>query len=253
MESEISGVATQDSKNIALMTWIGTIFFDFIPGSIFYLIGRTNRATRSMRAILSHIKRTRETCRTVKGIAIGQRLAVAVVAACALTGCPPERQITDAINEKIIKEKPCFAIQEKGVPNWPMRIQRPMGAMSEKPLDPILAAMQAADYLQITQATDVQGGFLPVTIDVIMPSEKAREWWNVQEGFCVGTKAVADVQEWTEPGNSGVPIQVQFTWHLVDVPSWANRAEFKDIPGMTTPVQGSTMLQKTNKGWKSVL
>ena len=38
MKSEISGVVTQDSKNIALMTWIGTIFFGFIPGLIFYLI-----------------------------------------------------------------------------------------------------------------------------------------------------------------------------------------------------------------------
>jgi len=252
MEREISGVLTQDSKNIALMAWIGTIFFGFIPGLIFYLIGRTDMATRSMRATLSHIEHTRETRRTVKGIAIGQLLAVAVVAACALTGCSDKGQITDAINEKIIKEKPCFALQEKTVPNWPMRIQRPMGAMSEKPLDPILAAMQAADYLQITQETQQQG-FFPVTVDVITPTEKAKGWWDVQEGFCVGTKAVADVQEWTEPGNSGVPIQAQFTWHLVDVPSWAERAEFKDIPGMTTPVQGSTTLQKTNKGWKAVL
>lgn len=40
MENEIaeSVVVTQDSKNIALMTWIGTIFFGFIPGLIFYLI-----------------------------------------------------------------------------------------------------------------------------------------------------------------------------------------------------------------------
>jgi hypothetical protein len=37
MESDISGGVTQDSKNIALMTWIGTIFFGFIPGLIFYL------------------------------------------------------------------------------------------------------------------------------------------------------------------------------------------------------------------------
>ena len=28
---------TQDSKNIALMTWIGTIFLGFIPSLIFYL------------------------------------------------------------------------------------------------------------------------------------------------------------------------------------------------------------------------
>ncbi|MCC6202416.1 MAG: DUF4870 domain-containing protein [Gammaproteobacteria bacterium] len=31
-------VVSQDSKNIALLTWIGTIFFGFIPGLVFYLI-----------------------------------------------------------------------------------------------------------------------------------------------------------------------------------------------------------------------
>jgi len=29
---------TQDSKNIALLVWIGTIFFSFVPGLIIYLI-----------------------------------------------------------------------------------------------------------------------------------------------------------------------------------------------------------------------
>src|SRR5688572_20419825 len=38
MESETSPAVTQDSKNIALMIWIGTIFFGFIPGLIVYLI-----------------------------------------------------------------------------------------------------------------------------------------------------------------------------------------------------------------------
>ena len=29
---------SQDSKNIALFTWIGTLFFGFIPGLIIYLV-----------------------------------------------------------------------------------------------------------------------------------------------------------------------------------------------------------------------
>ncbi len=37
MESEDSLTVSQNSKNIALITWIGTIFFWFIPGLIFYL------------------------------------------------------------------------------------------------------------------------------------------------------------------------------------------------------------------------
>lgn len=42
MENEFAPAApqaiSQDSKNIALLIWIGSIFFGFIPGLIFYLI-----------------------------------------------------------------------------------------------------------------------------------------------------------------------------------------------------------------------
>lgn len=37
MANEYTSAITQDSKNTALLTWIGTIFFGFIPGLIFYL------------------------------------------------------------------------------------------------------------------------------------------------------------------------------------------------------------------------
>jgi len=38
MASAMSGTATQNSRNIALMTWVGTIFFGFIPGLLVYLL-----------------------------------------------------------------------------------------------------------------------------------------------------------------------------------------------------------------------
>lgn len=38
MNTEVSSTVSQDSKNIALLTWIGTIFFGFIPSLIVYLI-----------------------------------------------------------------------------------------------------------------------------------------------------------------------------------------------------------------------
>jgi len=184
------------------------------------------------------------------------RLVILLVAAASvLTGCssgPSKGQLANAINEEI-KEKVCFALQNKNIPTWPMRVQRPLGLMSEQQLDPILAAMQAAGYLKITQERQQQG-FGQVLVDVITPTDKAKGWWDAQTGFCVGTKAVSEVQEWTDPGKApGGAIQVKYTWHLTDVPSWAKRLEFKDIPGMTTPVPGVTIVQKTNKGWKVAL
>ncbi|HWU68995.1 MAG TPA: DUF4870 domain-containing protein [Stenotrophobium sp.] len=38
MDAENTVATTQDSKNLGLLIWIGTLFFGFIPGLIFYLV-----------------------------------------------------------------------------------------------------------------------------------------------------------------------------------------------------------------------
>jgi len=38
MNTEVTSTASQDSKNIALLTWVGTIFFSFVPSLIVYLV-----------------------------------------------------------------------------------------------------------------------------------------------------------------------------------------------------------------------
>lgn len=38
MESKVSSEVVQESKNVALLTWIGTIFLGFIPSLIVYLV-----------------------------------------------------------------------------------------------------------------------------------------------------------------------------------------------------------------------
>ncbi len=35
-------VADQESRNLSLLIWIGTIFFGFLPGLIFYLVKKDN-------------------------------------------------------------------------------------------------------------------------------------------------------------------------------------------------------------------
>ena len=46
MESETVGMS-QDSKNMALLVWIGTIFFGFIPGLIVYLLKKEDAYIQS--------------------------------------------------------------------------------------------------------------------------------------------------------------------------------------------------------------
>jgi len=173
------------------------------------------------------------------------RLSIAIAVASLVTACSggiSKSDITRAINEEIGKEKTCFSLTDNNIRSWPLRVQRP----EFQELDPILFAMNAARYLQVV--TEKGNVFRP-TIDVITLTEEAKRWWDVKSGFCVGSKAVADIVEWTEPGQ--VPaIQVKYTWHLISVPSWAKRAEFKNIPGLATPVATMAILQKTNKGWR---
>ena len=165
-----------------------------------------------------------------------------------------KKEITEAINKQIGQQKSCFSLADNNIRSWPLRVQRPLAMLSESrggtgsPLDPILSAMKVAGYLKIVT---VEPDSIELPFDVITPSEDAKRWWDTKDGFCVGRKAVADVQEWTVPGaGSGTPIQVNYTWHLIDVPSWAKRSEFNRIEGMQKPAASMTILMKTNKGWK---
>jgi hypothetical protein len=165
-------------------------------------------------------------------------------------------RIAAGINEAIKGEKTAFALQEKKMPEWPVRIRRSRGLSGESTLDPVLAAMEAAGYLKITQTGGESFGFggFGSPIDVVAPTDEAKKWWDVQDGFVVGRREVVDVEEWTEPGAEPAgAIQAKYTWHLTDVPSWAKRSEFKNIPGMSTPVEETMLLVKTNKGWKGMV
>lgn len=191
-------------------------------------------------------------------------MAIAIAATSALVGCShgiSKGELADAINESIGKEKVCFVFEDKNTPTWPVKI----GEMGEPPSieDPtgVLTAMQGAGYVNISREKEPYktGNALNTIeyydVDVITLTEQAKGWWNVPDGFCVGRKAVADTQEWTLPGkDSGAPAQetkVKDTWHLTDVPSWAQRPEFKNIEGMATPVQNTARLWMTNNGWRA--
>src|SRR5262249_13387561 len=153
---------------------------------------RTSMITPSTGRTRGQIERARDVHHAARAVAITY-LLFAALAAAGLTGCGgvSKSQLTDAINEHL-KEKTCFAVQKTKEPSWPMRVRRPGGLMSEEPLDPILAAIKAAGYLKVAQEKQGEGVFAD-TVDVVTPTEKAKAWWVVPEGFCVGTKAVAEV------------------------------------------------------------
>lgn len=175
----------------------------------------------------------------------------AVTATAGVVSCsdePSKGDITRALNASLGQQAVCFAPEDMSKPEtWPLRLNDMNGI---EPLPVVLLDMAKAGYVRIEHARSPQGSLFANTVAVITPTEQAKAWWDPKQGWCVGKGAVADVQEWTLPGKeAGQPMQVQFTWHLVDVPAWARRPEFDDIPGMKEPVPSVTTVARTSNGW----
>ena len=141
------------------------------------------------------------------------------------------------------------AVQARLASQGTLRVERGMGLLRPAPMDPVLADMSRSGYLTVDQ--ERSAGFPPALFDVVMPTERAKGWWDPKRGWCVGRLTVDRVLRWTEPGrDEGSPVTATFTWKLTDVPSWAARREFADIPGMM-PRIGTAHLQKTSVGWEA--
>lgn len=180
-------------------------------------------------------------------------LLVSVVASGCARG-PSKADLTRAVDEAI-RERICFTTETKGVPEWPL-IAGESNALSllnnRVSVHPIVYAMREAGYVAVTperskvsyMSGQATGRYF------VAPTEEAKAFWTADEGFCVGTRAVADVQEWTEPTAEGAAVEVKFTVLLVDVPEWARHAAFDSFPAMKVPVRGTAMVHKTNNGWK---
>jgi len=161
---------------------------------------------------------------------------------------PSESRFAAAIDKSLEGRFECMGIQGGGAVRWPLRLNR--GGFGQGPVHPILVAMQKAGYVTITPERQARG-FITQVVDVIEPTAEAKTWWDNARGFCVGRRGVDSVVRWTEPGQGpGTPVQVEYRWKLKDVPKWAQRPEFQQLPGMGAPVDARTSLIKASDGWR---
>lgn len=93
------------------------------------------------------------------------------------------------------------------------------------------------------------------SVDVLEVTDKGQEvdFWNREEGACVGHRAVAEITSWTEPseGNGAKITQVTYTWKLDGVPGWVDKNVFSGVKGMGEPEEANIILVKTNNGWQA--
>lgn len=70
--------------------------------------------------------------------------------------------------------------------------------------------------------------------------------------ICYGRKGVAEVTQWTEPGQGAntQEILVYYKWKIVDSPDWVDKDNFSEIEGMIEPLEDKARMTKMNDGWK---
>lgn len=184
-------------------------------------------------------------------VALGVALSIAAAALTACSGGPSKGDLKDGLTDyfKAKHQTACWNVQNSANVTWPIRIA--MNGMDKTQLG-ILDGLNRSGIATVTSGVTTGDG-LPVMALTITLTDKGRSAgaWDPQKGFCVGTRQVQDVNEFTVPNkdNEGMT-DVKFTWHYDDLPGWVERDKFPKLDGMAAPVNDEALMAKTNNGWR---
>lgn len=182
-----------------------------------------------------------------------KKILLVTCTALALTGCGEKGDFEKAINAKISQSKLCYSLQDNDIvfnKGFPVKVNRGYRSAGYSASDEILKGLVEQGLLTVSQQAN---GFS--SVDVLEVTDKGQEveFWNRENGACIGHRAVAEIKEWTEPGNgSQKVVRVSYTWTLADVPSWVDKKAFSSVKGMNEPEESMINLVKTSNGWKAI-
>lgn len=174
-------------------------------------------------------------------------------AALLLAGCGEKGDFEKAINAKISKSKVCYSLQNNDFAfnkGFPVKVNHGYRSAGYNASDEILKGLVEQGLLTVSQQAN---GFS--SVDVLEVTDKGQQvdFWDREEGACVGHRAVAEIASWTEPseGAGAKMTQVTYTWKLDGVPGWVDKKAFSGVKGMAEPEEAKIVLVKTNNGWKA--
>lgn len=182
-----------------------------------------------------------------------KKILLVTCTALALTGCGEKGDFEEAINAKLSQSKLCYSLQDNDVvfnKGFPIKVNRGYRSAGYSASDEILNGLAEQGLLTVSQQSN---GFS--SVDVLEVTDKGQEveFWDRENGACVGHREVSEIKEWTEPGNSNQKVvRVSYTWKLADVPSWVDKKAFSGVKGMNEPEESMINLVKTSNGWKAL-
>lgn len=157
-----------------------------------------------------------------------------------------------ALEKSFAAQDVCWGTRDMANTRFPLRVNF---NSSQRNGNAILGALAQSGLITLSNtqtraSPGVAQGRPVMLIDLTEAGRKANAW-NEQNGFCIGTKGVADVLLWTEPTrDSDWPeSRVSYTWQIERVPGWARAPAFHSLQGMDEPVEATATLRKMNDGW----
>lgn len=174
-------------------------------------------------------------------------------AALVLAGCGEKGDFEKAINAKISKSKVCYSLQNNDFAfnkGFPVKVNHGYRSAGYNAGDDILKGLVEQGLLTVSQQAN---GFS--SVDVLEVTDKGQEveFWDREEGACVGHQEVSEIKDWTEPGNGNQKVvRVSYTWKLDGVPGWVDKNAFSSVKGMNEPEERIINLVKTSNGWKAI-
>lgn len=182
-----------------------------------------------------------------------KKILLVTCTALALAGCGEKGNFEKAINAKISQSNLCYSLQDNDIvfnKGFPIKVNRGYRSAGYSASDEILKGLVEQGLLNVSQQSN---GFSSVDVMEVTDKGQEVEFWDSEKGVCVGHRAVAEIKEWTEPGNGNQKIvRVSYTWKLADVPSWVDKKAFSSVKGMNEPEEGMINLVKTSNGWKAI-
>ncbi|MCE1322952.1 membrane lipoprotein lipid attachment site-containing protein [Cronobacter dublinensis subsp. beijingensis] len=182
-----------------------------------------------------------------------KKILLVTCTALALTGCGEKGDFEKAINAKLSQSKLCYSLQDNNIvfnKGFPVKVNRGYRSPGYSASDEILNGLAEQGLLTVSQQSN---GFS--NVDVLEVTDKGQEveFWDRENGACVGHREVSEIKEWTEPGNGNQKVvRVSYTWKLTDVPSWVDKKAFSSVKGMNEPEESMINLIKTSNGWKAI-
>lgn len=182
-----------------------------------------------------------------------KKILLVTCTALALTGCGEKGDFEKAINAKLSQSKLCYSLQDNDIvfnKGFPVKVNRDYRSAGYSASDEILKGLEEQGLLTVSQQAN---GFS--SVDVLEVTDKGQEveFWDRENGACVGHRVVAEITSWTEPseGNGVKMTQVTYTWKLDGVPGWVDKDAFSGVKGMAEPEEAKIVLVKTNNGWSA--